>query len=868
MKIRLTTALHAPLAAMTAFAQTTSSTRLISSTALAVIFAFVGSLISQGGDATSPSRSDYDPQPYTPVENTPAQLADKRAALDNFRDQVANNHWEWDQLGHTESSVWGVLKAANISDPAALAEHFDPADGSWHQPLPTPEGGELTKEDYDIHERYLKEVLALAFASQYREANSWGLAFKTLRWYFDNGLAAPHKYNETFTYGTGTTRTNFSKLLLMFGHLFYEEIHDERAADPEVENLFQQLRSYCRAIINAGPQIRGANWCLRMDHCLNYVLFTNEIADMDEYDYHWKKSVGVNRWEKGGVFPDGSMTHHGDIPYWGKYGDALVSRQILYGEIFKDTPWSYEQERLDFITYYMLEGRRWSYYRGVEDFAVSGDQSLIKTGGLDTSEWQKELLKRLLALGEGRLTREADLREAYHNYDAPFWNVSAETGTATTGRASNLSGQRYLWETDYQIHRRPNYSIFVKRNSQRSRAPETRKGGSGTLHLASGFTPILRQGDELFLSRLSWDYQHIPGTTVEQGLSLSGGGSASTIRGLNLFSGGVTDGQYGFGAFEMNLVLFAKDGSGSYSHLNGAGGLKGTFFFDEGMIALGQGIKRIATIESKSGSLENEILTTINNVKRVSEVVYSINGEAEATVPLSESISEENHFLTDLSWLHHDGIGYVIWPFDSSSTKLVLSFEDVRFNEELKESYKSHLNDLLGKTVGRQTWNHGALNMFRLWIDHGANPANDTYAYAVFPDCTVEQLKDYVADLPFEIATNASGMQAVVHPGEGLYYASFSRAGTADFGSGKSLTVDRPLMVMVRQQGASFSFTAANPQHVGRNPGFIAGEGPAIGVLYDKPVPLQQTGFGGRSDLTFNFSNIRGEEGASVPADQ
>lgn len=42
--------------------------------------------------------SGYDPQSHTPVENSPAQLAEKRDALDAFRDQVANNHWDWDQL--------------------------------------------------------------------------------------------------------------------------------------------------------------------------------------------------------------------------------------------------------------------------------------------------------------------------------------------------------------------------------------------------------------------------------------------------------------------------------------------------------------------------------------------------------------------------------------------------------------------------------------------------------------------------------------------------------------------------------------------------------------------------------------------------
>lgn len=791
---------------------------------------------------------NYDPQPYTPVKNSPAQLAKKQAALEALRKEVERSEFTEDG-GYDDADIKKSIKGVG-KNLAAVESHFK-ADGSWHTDLP--KGSPLTRGDYALHKKYLTEVLALAYQDKYQGKQYKKTIYDTLAWYFDNSYAAPHTYKETYSYGDGQVNTGL--LLIKIGLVMYDEIHADRAGDRNVERLFQQMREYGHVFISAAPQIRGANWGLRMDECLSYILFTNDPRDMDEYAYHWKKSLSFVRWDPErigrGVHSDWSMTHHGDMNYWGMYGWAILNNAILFGELFEDKPWAYTQKELDFIANCLLEGLRWSYYRGVMEYTAAPKHSVIKIGDKDCTAQLQESVARLISVGRDRLGRKPELMEYEASLRSPFWS---EDGIKLSDEPDFLSGHRYYWSTEYQTHRRSNFAFYVNRCSQRARPPESREGGSN-LHYGTGFTPILRRGDEFFLSRLCWDYQHLPGTTAEQGQTIGAGFAGSTIRGLNLFSGGVTDGEYGFGAFELNLVRYETDNSGSYKHINGAGGLKGTFFFDDGMVALGQRINRMATVDG-----QNEILTTINNVRRLTDVVYSVDGSAARTVSPGKPM-EQRFAVTDVAWFHHDGMGYVIWPSVNDSTKLVVSFGDRPFNAEIKESYKKKMV----AELGRDAWDAGTMDMFRLWIDHGKNPTDDTYVYAVLPDCTLAELKAYVAKPPVQVTANARGVQAVENIKDGLCYASFAKAGTANFGGGKTMMAECPLMVMARQNAkGDCTFHASNPEYVGlRNP-FVPGTGKTIGTLYEKPVAIQTRGFGCAAQVEFNLPVDRGREGASV----
>ncbi|MEM9081158.1 MAG: polysaccharide lyase family 8 super-sandwich domain-containing protein, partial [Verrucomicrobiota bacterium] len=673
-----------------------------------------------------------------------------------------------------------------------------------------------------------------------------------------NGHAAPHEYHETFTY-TGDSNTVGGQLTILC-LLMYDEFHADRQTDPAVEDVFQEVRAYLRAFINASPQIRGPNWAFRLDNCLRYIVFTNQVADMDEYDYHWKKALSFNRTETDstGIHPDWSVMHHGEMNYWGMYGIGWTDGAIEYGELFQNTPWAYETEHFDFIADTMTEGTRWVMFRGVVNYSTAAKRAtrlLDRTDSVASSFI--DLYDRLLNLGGSQLTRQAEITSIRNDAFLPPWTSAG----AAQANEPEFEGHRYFWNTELQAHRRANFGIWVNRCSQRARPPEDRSasGNPSWIHLnfGTGYTPIVRRGDEIRFSKLAWDFEHLPGTTVEQGQTISAGAAGSTKRGLNLFSGGVFDGDYGFGGFDLEMVQFDSNDSGSYSPINGAGALKGTFFFDDGMVALGQNIRRVATV----GGSQNEILTTINNVRRLTDVTYSVNGSGATTVPLGTPL-QQSFTVTSEAWFWHDGMGYVIWPSAAGGTQLVASFGDRPFNSVIEQD--PDMEDSIRDELGHAAWNAGVLNMFRLWIDHGVNPVGDTYAYVVLPDVTVSELQAYVANPPVQVVANSGGVQAVSDTATGLYYSLFQGAGSVDFGAGKTLTVDRPLMVMAREQGGSYALTASNPLHRGLRRSYVPGSGATVGEVVLTPVEVNVSGFGPESEVYFSFSNERGEEGGSV----
>lgn len=783
----------------------------------------------------------YSPQPYSPVKNSRAQRMKKQVALDALRER-----WTGDDF--SAPVILKMLSKHGTKDPGAVVGHFH-ADGSWNHPLPV--GDDFSDADYELNQRYFYDLLALAYLDRFEGKEQRRTLYQSLAWYFANGHAAPPEYHKTFSYHEPETVT--AGLLTMIGLVLFDEIHADRLTDPSVEAVFQQMRAYGRQFIDAAPQIRGPNWSFRLDNCLRYVLFTDNPDDMDEYAYHWNKALSFNRWEAetDGVHPDWSMMHHGDMNYWGMYGIAWTSRVIEYGELLAGSPWEYKSKQLDFIANCMTEGVRWSLYRGNCEYSSApkrGSFLLARTDSVAASF--KELILQLLALGGDQLSNRAGLNELAEELILPPWSADGPVDLRP-----EFSGHRYFWTTEYQVHRRPGFAIYTRRCSQRTRPPEDSSQKQGTLHLnyGTGYTPIMQSGDELRLSRLAWDFEKVPGTTVEQGCTVSSGKAAGTKRGLNLFSGGVDDGVAGCGAFDMQMVEFDREESGSHEFINGAGALKGTFFFDDGMLALGQNIRRIA-----QGT--GNILTTINNVMRRGPVIYSVDGEMPKTIA-EEAAIEQQIEVRDVAWVWHDGIGYVV----SGPAQLSLSCGDQPFHERLSKD--KDFKKVIQSELGNDAWKKQSFNMFRLWTDHGADPSMQTYSYAVLPGCSVKNLKKKAARVPQAVRQNDAGIQAVEK--DGIRYAVFLNPGTARFADGVTIASDIPLMVMARKVAAGrFEFYASNPVHRGLRRPFVPGSGKTVGTLYEEPIVIRTAGFGDAASVSFALPCERGMEGASVQGTQ
>ena len=351
----------------------------------------------------------------------------------------------------------------------------------------------------------------------------------------------------------------------------------------------------------------------------------------------------------------------------------------------------------------------------------------------------------------------------------------------------------------------------------------------------------------------------MPGTTLEQGRVVAGGRAGATRRGLNLYSGAVTDGMYGAGAFEQQIVEYQSNGrvgptvirtmndkEVEVASLNSAGALKGNMFFDVGMVALGHDIRNLEEsdkiVREMAGGKEahGNILTTLNNTLLRGEVVYSVDNQKPVSINMRQQSLNALQPQENM-WVWHDNVGYIINKASDEELNVTLSTEHKPFHP-LLENDKSFLKTL-GRTSYRASVKSKTLPMFLLHIDHGQVPQNDKYEYFVVMDKTLDEFKAFVEDQDgINVVKNSKGIQAV-QQGNDLYYALFQNPGEVTFADGKTIKTQKPMMVMARKTETGYDVTASNPLHLGSRQSYVPGTGNAIGHFYKEGIEVTFNGF-------------------------
>lgn len=725
--------------------------------------------------------------------------------------------------------------STNILNLLASFDKFN-SDGSYKTGIPKIteiEKNNATKK-WDSHRAYLTDLKNIAVLygynnyyprsipeNYYAKAEYKSLIYNSLKWYFKNFTPPVSVYHETFTYHPYDT--SVTGLLGYIGMLLYDDFHADRKTDFVIQQLFENIVSYCRHVITDNPQTRGPNWSFRYGNCLRHVIFSNDPLEMDAFAKVNNASLNFDTWAENGtdgIWPDWSLTHHGDENYWGMYGVSWLSNTLELASILKETPWEYSQENIRFIESSVIEGLQWILYKGNTEITTAPKRLTYWLDRTDNVASEVvDQLSNLIFLHADKLENKAMIEYLIKNID-PSWQMSDK-------QYNEVSGHKYYWNTEYQVHRRSNYSFAVRRTSQRVRGPEDSSNENITchLHFGSGYTSILRRGNEYRLSRLGFDYQTLPGTTTERNGIVNAGKSASQRRGFNLFSGGVSDGEFGAGAFEMKLGDYRND-TQKWDVINGAGALKGYFFFSNEMVCLGQEVKRI-----NAGT--NEIWTTINQMQRSGEVVYSIDGNTPVTIGLNET---ENRHLSvgSAAWFWHDQVGYLIRT--NSPAQLKLMAERRQLNPILMEdSYKN--------AIAAEDNSSGTINMFQLAINHGVNPENDQYNYRVIPDVTLDNFCQLMKLKTVEIIQNSNKIQAVYNAFDEVLEVVFFEPGELNLPDGKTVKVDKKAILMLRRIKDEMLISAANPVHQGLRPSFVESASKTIGELYESPVNIELSGF-------------------------
>lgn len=286
----------------------------------------------------------------------------------------------------------------------------------------------------------------------------------------------------------------------------------------------------------------------------------------------------------------------------------------------------------------------------------------------------------------------------------------------------------------------------------------------------------------------AFDWFHYPGVTAPYAKVMSQSGK----RNAGSFTGGVSDGRYGADVFTLDR--------------SSTTGRKSYFYFDDEMVALGAGI---------SSTSENAVHTTVNQGAARSNA--SVGGES--VPPGTDSTA------TDASWAYNDEIGYV---FPEGGPLRVSNKEQT------------------GSWIDRDPVTR---NAFTLYFDHGQAPEGAEYAYIVLPGASPEKVRSYAARPAVRILRNDEQVQAVRHPRLRLTMAAFHAAGSLDLGVHRTLRVDQPAIVMLRESDSAAVVSVANPDQPGltvsvtlaapgrtRRASFQLGSGADLGRTMTQPL--------------------------------
>ena len=102
----------------------------------------------------------------------------------------------------------------------------------------------------------------------------------------------------------------------------------------------------------------------------------------------------------------------------------------------------------------------------------------------------------------------------------------------------------------------------------------------------------------------------------------------------------------------------------------------------------------------------------------------------------------------------------------------------------------------------------GGQSFFEIRCEHGKNPENQTYAYAILPYATSERLDEYVKSPDVEILSNTNEIQAVREKTLGISSYVF-------YGAGKcgEISTDSPAIIMVGERDGEVEFALTDPTH-------------------------------------------------------
>ncbi|MFJ8644923.1 polysaccharide lyase 8 family protein [Streptomyces sp. NPDC093546] len=510
-----------------------------------------------------------------------------------------------------------------------------------------------------------------------------------------------------------------------------------------------------------------------------------------------------------GLYADGSFVQHTWVAYSGTYGQVMLDGLGRLFALLAGSPWEVTDPARQIVLDSVEKAYAPLLYNGLMMDSVNG--RAISRGLLRNDV--RGIMRGDHYHGQGVMAAIALLADAASPAERARWHArvkgwierdtvspvltAGQFGVADLARlhvvaaspvpaAPEPVGHTLFASMARAVHRRPGWAACVAMASDRIAYYECGNGenprgwhtGAGMLSWWTDTTGD--QYTDWFWPTVDW--YRLPGTTVStKRLPDRAGGEWGAPKPDVRWVGGVTDGAY------------AAVGQ----HLRGLGSTlearKSWFCAADAVVCLGAGI------------------TAADGVPVETIVDNRCLGEAG-----------EQRLTTGTHWAHLEGHGGWVLPDGTAALRT------------LREDRTGAWRDInTTSTTERRTRRYQTL-----WLDHGTDPADASYAYLLMPGASLRAVAARAHDPHWlDVLANTAAQQAVAVRSLGLTAANFWQPGTVG-----PLTATAPASVLVRRRGRTATLHIGEPPRTGE-PLEITWHHPAHRVLgRDPAVEVLATG--------------------------
>ena len=515
----------------------------------------------------------------------------------------------------------------------------------------------------------------------------------------------------------------------------------------------------------------GANLVWELQVQLYRSLATsNYSAVAQAFELMWQ-TVQVQNLSSMGIQSDWSYHFHGPQLLSAAYGDAWATNILHFHLATRGTQYALVQERLETFGRFLVNGDAWFTMGSVWTWGIIG--RVIDRG---VHVWYTHLFPsdqlRQLAMDMRDQRTAVALRDYAGRLEHEHRSVA-------------LVGNRHFYTSDFQVHRRANWTAALKMHSIRTIATEcdnneNLKGehiGDGVLNL---YTRDAQYGGgeeyENIFALLDW--QAVNGITVEAETPLINCSAGSLIVRKAAFVGGVSDGSYG--AAMMDTATHNLTAKRTWH------------FYDDHIIALGNQIE-----DNTTALLQTTLASRLLAAGDTLTVQWS-NGTRTA---LSDGVYSFPYSEPRIVWFHADGTAWGVF-----------------------EEYQSLVIDCRNRTGNVREFGPWDFQMtgrlLTAKIVHGRGPTKEGFShkYIIVPNITLEDITTLWEH--YRMVANNAVASASLH---GTCDPSVRRATLLLFDEASNNTyyncLDMSLSMRMEQAGGvlfyensdSFTLTASHP---------------------------------------------------------